>query len=294
MDPGNLLDSLNYANQSFQNLNASLEAIANRKAQERQLEYQKTLNNQTMQREDTAISRMVKDLESAGLSKTLAAGTTGYDSGYVNAGQAPQMDSVSRFAAAASISKTMADTRYVNELAANEGIRGQVMGAQGQLYLAQVAGVQADALLKTGQAAYLGVSARVAAQQIEESKARSRTYLVSLGLTEAEIRKIESQITLNNAQEGKIGAETITEYLRQENIYLTNQQINVYMNKLLAEMQGIQYSNLIKQMEGYWMANTGTHMATWNNDFWSSFGGVTNLPQILGSQAWPFSGKEFY
>ena len=259
-DSQNLLNSVNYASQSVNNMLGAIQNLNNNRLQREQWNYQKQLNEQTMQREDTSISRMIKDLQSAGLSKTLAAGSSGYDSGYVNAGTAPQYDIYDRTALAASLQKTMADTRYVNELAANEGVRGQVMGAQARLYMANVAQAEADALLKTGQAAYLGVSARVANQQINESVARTRSYLKSLQLTDSQISDIESQISLRSAQEGKIDAETITEYARRRNINVSTLQMQSYIDKIEAEIAGLNMDAKIKEMDAYYMAQMGTKM----------------------------------
>lgn len=52
------------------------QADANFQLQKDQFEYQKELNNKTMEREDNAVQRRAQDLEKAGLSKTLAAGSS--------------------------------------------------------------------------------------------------------------------------------------------------------------------------------------------------------------------------
>lgn len=110
-------------------------AEKNYKLQKKQFAYQKDLQQTMFEREDTAQQRAAADLEAAGLSKTLAAGS-GASAGPVVSTQAPQMDS--GFARTASegainalmmalqigrqnadISKTQADTAVAQQTARN-------------------------------------------------------------------------------------------------------------------------------------------------------------------------------
>lgn len=64
--------------------------VANYKLQKKMFKYQKDLQNRIFEREDNAVQRRVADLESAGMSKVLAAGSAA-GSGGVVATTTPQM-----------------------------------------------------------------------------------------------------------------------------------------------------------------------------------------------------------
>ena len=72
-----------------------LQGVGNYFSQKDTLDWQKEAQRTTWAREDTAVQRRAKDLEAAGLSKTLAAGSSAQTSGPINV-STPQFEGVSK------------------------------------------------------------------------------------------------------------------------------------------------------------------------------------------------------
>lgn len=101
-------------------------------------EYQKSLQNQIFNREDNAVQRRVQDLQSAGLSKTLAAGdgagagsvvSTSPFSGSFN-GKAPQMSQIDLVSTGLQLASAMANIRQVSAQTENALKQNEVMDSQ--------------------------------------------------------------------------------------------------------------------------------------------------------------------
>ena len=106
-------------------------------------EYQKNLQNQIFNREDNAVQRRVQDLQSAGLSKTLAAGDGagagsvvstspfgGSFSGSSFSGKAPQMSQIDLVSTGLQLASAMANIRQVSAETENALKQNQVMDSQ--------------------------------------------------------------------------------------------------------------------------------------------------------------------
>ncbi len=90
------------------------EAGLNYSAQVQNLDYQKNLQKRIFQREDNAVSRRSRDLQNAGLSKTLAAGD-GAGAGTAIQTSAPQLSMVDKVATGISYAQQIANVRKTEE-----------------------------------------------------------------------------------------------------------------------------------------------------------------------------------
>lgn len=192
-------------------------AKKNYKLQKKQFAYQKDLQQQLFQREDTAQQRAAADLEAAGLSKTLAAGS-GASAGPVVSTQAPQMDS--GFARTqresmtqaiglalqiarerADISKTQADTAVSQATAQNLDKQNTLFD---DTYNFKVLREQVG--LNTDQAKYASLILdnrikhfQISQQDIERIKAQLAVDAAQMGLTDAELSIAAKRIAIQQA-----------------------------------------------------------------------------------------------
>lgn len=132
--------------------NYKLQKEWNQKQQEnwnRQFEYTKWLNQQQMQREDTAVQRRASDLEAAGMNRLMAAGD-GAEAGTLTSftgnagGSAPQLDIpnpieayLSAKQSQANIANTEAQTALIRNQADTEGTKQTLNKALEGLYKIQ-------------------------------------------------------------------------------------------------------------------------------------------------------------
>lgn len=94
--------------------------------QQENLEYQKKLQQQVFEREDTSVSRRAQDLQNVGLSKTLAAGD-GASSGAVISTKAPELNVMDRVATGLGYAQQVANIEKTNADTSNALVQGKVM-----------------------------------------------------------------------------------------------------------------------------------------------------------------------
>lgn len=147
--------------------------------QQENLEYQKKLQQQVFEREDTSVERRVADLQKVGLSKTLAAGD-GASSGAVVSTKAPELNVMDRVATGLGYAQQVANIEKTNADTANAYIQGRVM--EDNLLTAEYerAYIQAKTSLESGMVDMLPLT-----RQQKES---------SIALTNQQLRQIDEVI----------------------------------------------------------------------------------------------------
>lgn len=183
-----------------------LQGVGNYFLQKENLDWQKSAQQTTWQREDTAVQRRAKDLEAAGLSKTLAAGGSAQTSGPIST-TAPQFEGVGggidKAAMAlnlmrqkAEIAKTYADTEAIK--------------LQGQLAIDQAAKTRQDTSA-SAQLTPLNV-ARVAQEiknmGVDNARKEVEVQASKVGLDQAKVDLVKSAISADVASKTQLrGAE---------------------------------------------------------------------------------------
>lgn len=148
--------------------------------QQENLEYQKKLQQQVFEREDTSVSRRAQDLQNAGLSKTLAAGE-GASSGAVISTKAPELNVMDRVATGLGYAQQVANIEKTNADTANAYIQGRVM--EDNLVTAEY------------ERAYLQVKTSMEAGLVDMLPITKQQKQASLDLTRMQISQIKELIT---------------------------------------------------------------------------------------------------
>lgn len=221
------------------------EGISNSISQAQQFDYQKDLQQQIFQREDNAVQRRAKDLAAAGLSKTLAAGSSA-GAGQVVATQAPQSNVMDRVLMAMQLQKSQAEIKQIQADAANKN--------------AQAGLTQANTLNVSQQTKLL-----------EIKTAMEQNNLDMLPITNAQQR----QALMNAREQAKVMADRrYTNAAERQRIYAQIDNINSMtdLNKASTHTKELMYpileaqlsyqlaKNSMQTMENFYVWNTGRHM----------------------------------
>lgn len=148
--------------------------------QQENLEYQKKLQQQVFEREDTSVARRAQDLQNVGLSKTLAAGE-GASSGAVISTKAPELNVMDRVATGLGYAQQVANIEKTNADTANAYIQGRVM--EDNLVTAEY------------ERAYLQVKTSMEAGLVDMLPITKQQKQASLDLTRMQISQIKELIT---------------------------------------------------------------------------------------------------
>ena len=222
----------------FAGLTGISEAEANMKYQQENLAYQKQLQQTIFKREDTAVQRRAEDLAKAGLSKTLAAGSSA-GAGTVVGTSAPQSDTFSRIVQAIALQKERAETEKITAEAVNERARSEMIIEQIQKTKAETAYTVARTALAGGQTEYLGVQSDQVRQLIEKAKVEVEHEMLKMKYTQAQIDEAASRKNYVEAQTevqktyDKLLLEKVTGQIYANDMqYLDNLYVYRYGNKM--------------------------------------------------------------
>lgn len=223
------------------------EGIYSAFSQNRNYNYQKSIQQQIFQREDNAVQRRSADLKKAGLSKVLAAGDAA-GAGSVVSTSAPESDIVGRYAKAMEINKAKAEIDNINADSAVKAEQANNVRQDTQYKMAQESYVEAQTLLTQGNYAMLGLKKEEAQAMIDKARAETESILLKQGLTIAEIDKARAEIDYTRANTGFI--------------YTKNKNQMVYYDILQAQLAGLITENKIKHMDYLYQYNTGLKPGT--------------------------------
>lgn len=257
-----------------------VEGAWNRRQQEKLFEYQKDLQNKIFEREDNAVQRRAADLQAAGLSKTLAAGS-GAGAGSVVSAEAPQDDTMSRLLRGIGLARAKAEVQNIESQTANNTIEARVK--EDSLLTSQVsrARMNAQIALDTGRFELLGVEKSKGEQWINQS-------IANVNKINAEIQSIgyrnlftQAQTSNVKALTSKYGQETVNlatqlSFLQSqikhtdsltERVQLESQSEKIRQDMMQAQLTGFLLDNERNEMENQYMARFGTKMPQTTNTF---------------------------
>lgn len=240
--------------------------------QQANLEYQKKLQQQVFEREDTSVARRAQDLQNVGLSKTLAAGD-GASSGAVVSTKAPELNVIDRVATGLGYAQQVANIEKTNADTANAYIQGRVM--EDNLLTAEYerSYIQAKTSLEAGMVDMLPLT-----RQQKES---------SIALTNQQLRQIDEVIKAS-----ELGRKIKTyEY---HNI-LPNEALQSALQVGLLRKQGakldadIAYQNLQKELLTYNITSAMWHSKISELDY--GYQNTTGLKPGTGGAVGSVSGS---
>ncbi|HIV98406.1 MAG TPA: hypothetical protein IAB12_01330 [Candidatus Ornithospirochaeta avicola] len=249
----------------FGGLTGAYESYKNYELQKDNLEWQKYVQNQNWERADTAVQRRAADLQAAGLSKTLAAGS-GAETGDVVSTSAPQSSIVDQLLKGMSLMKAMREADNVAAQTAQMEANTKYLQQQYATSQSQEALNYANAAMMDQRTEYYGVSTEYTRELVEQAEKRTEQILKDMEYTDEQIatQKEKYREAVANADMAELKSTRYSEILE-------------------AEIAAQKLDNDEKEMENAYMAGTGQHMGSSNSIAGVISGYVRRIVQGLGS-----------
>lgn len=167
----------------------------NKESYLKNFEYQKELQQQIFSREDNAVQRRVSDLQSAGLSKTLAAGDGAGAGSVVSTSSsslsAPQRSQVDLISSALNFAEAQASIKKINAEAENYLKQNEKMDSDMLVNDANVALIKAKAAVEEGNLSLLSLTREQMQTSIDYTKGLMRKV-------DEEIESIQQGVRIND------------------------------------------------------------------------------------------------
>lgn len=240
-------------------------ALQNLGLQQDAYEYEKGLQQEIFAREDNAVQRRALDLEKAGLSKTLAAGSAANAGSAVNV-SAPQMNyNPNEIGVFSALMDAYNQSRQTSSLMA-------LQEAQSNLAYAEARKVNSEANIseQTGMVKALAdidftlADTNLTKKQIESVETQIKNYVSQSRLNNANVERIYTELGLTPLQAKKLTAET--NLLVQQNRYYSSmssktklelQGIILNYVKTMSEIKSTNISNEVKEYDLNYMRQQG-------------------------------------
>lgn len=242
--------------------------------QQENLDYQKKLQQQVFEREDTSVARRAEDLQNVGLSKTLAAGE-GASSGAVISTKPSELNVMDRVATGLGYAQQVANIEKTNADTANAYIQGRVM--------------EDNLLTAEYERAYIQAKTSLEAGTVDMLPLTRQEKEASIALTNQQLRQIDEVIKAS-----ELGRKIKTyEY---HNI-LPNEALQSALQIGLLRKQGgkldadIAYRNLEKDLLTYNITSSMFHSKISELDY--NYQSSTGLKPGTGGSVGSISGSLF-
>lgn len=237
-------------------------------------EYQKYLQNQIFAREDNSVQRRVADLQSAGLSKTLAAGdgagagsvvSTSPFSGSFN-GKAPQMSQVDLLSTALSLADAASMIKKTNAEAENLLKQNQKMDSEMLVNDAQTAFIKAKTAVEEGNLGILSLTGQQIQTTIDYTKGLIRKVDEEIKSIQTGIRKSDWEYRYLLPQELQYKVESVAN-LRREGRYITANTVyrDLQSDLLTQQIFEKEWQNKILELDYNYQQQTGFKPSPNNN-----------------------------